>query len=146
MVQSIDEAELQDAIREVSDGTDAIAVSGFFSVCNGWQEINVKDAIVKAVDKPVIMGQMFTSDLGIFERTNTAVLNAKLLTVIDDFPQQRGKVAAGEGHRGTHLCLQGRRRPDEHVDGQGKAGGNGHIRAGGQPDGREDTGHAGTTP
>jgi N-methylhydantoinase A/oxoprolinase/acetone carboxylase beta subunit len=85
VAKSIDEAELQEAIRHVSDGTDAIAISGFFSVCNGWQEMNVRDAVMKATKLPVIMGQVFTSDLGIYERTITAVLNAKLLTVIDDF-------------------------------------------------------------
>ncbi|OPY32525.1 MAG: Hydantoinase/oxoprolinase [Methanomassiliicoccales archaeon PtaU1.Bin124] len=125
LVQSIDEAELQDAIDEVSQGTDAIAVSGFFSVCNGWQEINVKTAVNKATSLPVIMGQMFTSDLGIYERTVTAVLNAKLLTVIDDFlngveraVRERGiegKIYVFKGDGGLMSMATAREKPVEMV-------------------------------
>jgi len=85
LMEKIDENELDAAIDEVSADVDAIVVSGMFSVCNGWQEIQVKDAVKKKVKMPVMMGQSFTSELGIYERTVTAVLNAKLLPIISDF-------------------------------------------------------------
>jgi len=107
MVQSIDENELREAIEYVSEGTDAIAVSGFFSVCNGWQEINVRDAVIKATKKPVIMGQMFTSELGIYERTVTAVLNAKLMLVIDDFLNSVEKAMRERGVEGRIFVFKG---------------------------------------
>lgn len=107
MTQAIDENELREAIEFCANGTDAIAVSGFFSVCNGWQEINVKDAVKKATDLPVIMGQMFTSELGIYERTVTAVLNAKLMLVIDDFLNNVEKAMMERGVEGRIFVFKG---------------------------------------
>lgn len=85
MVERIDENELNEAIKEVTQDVDAVVVSGFFSVCNGWQEIEVSKAVMKTTGIPVMMGQTFSTDLGIYERTTTAVLNAKLLTIINEF-------------------------------------------------------------
>ncbi|QLH74324.1 MAG: hydantoinase/oxoprolinase family protein [Methanomassiliicoccales archaeon] len=85
VLQSIDESELDDAIEEVTKEVDAVVVSGMFSVCNGHQEIRVRDAVRKKAGLPVLMGQSFTSELGIYERTVTAVLNGKLLPIINDF-------------------------------------------------------------
>jgi N-methylhydantoinase A/oxoprolinase/acetone carboxylase beta subunit len=83
--EAMDETELNAAIDEVKDGVDAIVVSGFFSVCNGMQEMAARDAVVSRTGLPVIMGQSLTMDLGIRERTITAILNAKLLPVIGSF-------------------------------------------------------------
>ena len=83
--EAMDDAELQSAIEEVREGVDAIVVSGFFSVCNGMQEMAARDAVKRATGLPVIMGQSLTMDLGIHERTVTAILNAKLLPIINDF-------------------------------------------------------------
>ncbi len=83
--EAVDEAELNDAIDEVSKGVDAIVVSGLFSVCNGMQEMAARDAVLRQTGLPVIMGQSLTMDLGIYERSVTAILNARLLPVINDF-------------------------------------------------------------
>jgi hypothetical protein len=85
IAQAMDEVELDLAIDEVSQGVDAIVVSGLFSVCNGMQEMAARDAVIRRTGLPVIMGQTLTMDLGIHERTVTAILNAKLLPVINDF-------------------------------------------------------------
>jgi len=83
--EAMDDAELKAAIEEVSEGVDAIVVSGLFSVCNGMQEMAARDAVIRETRLPVIMGQSLTMDLGIHERTVTAILNAKLLPIINDF-------------------------------------------------------------
>jgi N-methylhydantoinase A/oxoprolinase/acetone carboxylase beta subunit len=83
--EAMDEDELNSAIDEVREGVDAIVVSGLFSVCNGMQEMQARDAVLRRTGLPVIMGQSLTMDLGIYERSVTAILNAKLLPIIDDF-------------------------------------------------------------
>jgi N-methylhydantoinase A/oxoprolinase/acetone carboxylase beta subunit len=83
--EAMDQNELDQAIDEVSQGVDAIVVSGLFSVCNGMQEMAARDAVVSRTGLPVIMGQSLTMDLGIRERSVTAILNAKLLPVIGGF-------------------------------------------------------------
>jgi N-methylhydantoinase A/oxoprolinase/acetone carboxylase beta subunit len=83
--EAMDEGELIDAIEEVSQGVDAIVISGLFSVCNGMQEMAAREAVIRRTGLPVIMGQSLTMDLGIYERSVTAILNAKLLPVINDF-------------------------------------------------------------
>jgi N-methylhydantoinase A/oxoprolinase/acetone carboxylase beta subunit len=85
MLERIDENELKEAMEEITKDVDAVVVSGYFSVSNGWQEIEVRNALMKCTDLPVMMGQTFSTDLGIYERTTTAVLNAKLLTIINEF-------------------------------------------------------------
>jgi N-methylhydantoinase A/oxoprolinase/acetone carboxylase beta subunit len=83
--EALDPDELDQAINDVVEGVDAIVVSGLFSVCNGMQEMTARDAVVRKTGLPVIMGQSLTMDLGIRERTITAILNAKLLPVISSF-------------------------------------------------------------
>lgn len=97
VVSTVDPLELEEAIREVTGGTDAVVVSGMFSVCNPFQESDVADAVRKASALPVVEGHELTGELGILERTVTAVLNARLLPIIDDFLRS---VQAALGKRG----------------------------------------------
>jgi N-methylhydantoinase A/oxoprolinase/acetone carboxylase beta subunit len=83
--EAMNHDELTSAIDEVREGVDAIVVSGLFSVCNGMQEMDARDAVIRRTGLPVIMGQSLTMDLGIRERSVTAILNAKLLPVIGGF-------------------------------------------------------------
>ena len=85
IAEAMDDAELDRAIEEVREGVDAIVVSGLFSVCNGTQEMAVRDEVQRRTGLPVIMGQSLTMDLGIHERSVTAILNAKLLPIINEF-------------------------------------------------------------
>ncbi|HEY3420745.1 MAG TPA: hydantoinase/oxoprolinase family protein [Methanomassiliicoccales archaeon] len=85
IAEAMDMGELGLAIDEVSEGVDAIVVSGLFSVCNGMQEMAARDEVLRKTGLPVIMGQSLTMDLGIHERSVTAILNAKLLPVINGF-------------------------------------------------------------
>ncbi|MDD1756035.1 MAG: hydantoinase/oxoprolinase family protein [Methanomassiliicoccales archaeon] len=84
-VEPLDKEELKDAIREVSQGVDAMVVSCIFGVYNSWQESEAADMIREMTVLPVVMGHTLTGELGIKERTVTATLNAKLLPIINDF-------------------------------------------------------------
>lgn len=83
--EALDEDELQRVIDEVCPQVDAVVVSGKFSVANPIQESTAKGLISKKYDVPVVLGNHMTMELGIYERTVTAVLNAKLLPIIRDF-------------------------------------------------------------
>lgn len=85
MVESLDMAEVERAILEVSDGVDALAVSGLFAVINPVQERAVRDLAVKLTGLPTVMGTELSSTLGIDERARTAVLNGRLVSVIGRF-------------------------------------------------------------
>ncbi|MCU0861066.1 MAG: hydantoinase/oxoprolinase family protein, partial [Methanomassiliicoccales archaeon] len=84
-VETLDHDELKDAIQEVSQGMDAMVVSCMFGVYNSWQEDEAAEMIKKMTNLPVVAGHTLTGELGIKERTITAILNAKLLPIINDF-------------------------------------------------------------
>jgi N-methylhydantoinase A/oxoprolinase/acetone carboxylase beta subunit len=85
MVEPQDEEELSAAIREVAKDVDAIVISGMFSVTNPWHEEHAAELVRQLTNLPVVTGHSLTGELGIKERTITAVLNARLLPVIEEF-------------------------------------------------------------
>ncbi|MDW5562241.1 MAG: hydantoinase/oxoprolinase family protein [Methanomassiliicoccus sp.] len=84
-IEPLDEAGLEAAIDEVCKEVDAVVISGMFSVANPIQEASAKGMVQSRYNLPVVMGHDMTAELGIYERTVTAVLNAKLLPIINDF-------------------------------------------------------------
>ena len=85
MVEALDEEELSGAITEVAKDVDAVVISGMFSIANPWHEERAAELVRKMTALPVVTGHMLSGELGIRERTVTAILNAKLLPVIEDF-------------------------------------------------------------
>jgi len=90
--EPMDDAEAERVIDEICPHVDAVVVSGKFSVANSVQESTVSRMISQKYDIPVIMASHMTAELGIYERTVTAVLNARLLPVIQDFLKSVEKV------------------------------------------------------
>lgn len=90
----LDEEEVQKVIEEICPQVDSVVVSGKFSVANPIQETTVRRMINQAYDVPVVQGSHMTAELGIYERTVTAVLNARLLPVIRDFLRSVEKALA----------------------------------------------------
>lgn len=85
MVESIDKEEVAAAIREVSQGVDAIAISGLFATMNSSQEREVKRMAEEMTGLPTVAGTELSSTLGIDERARTAILNGRLVSVIGKF-------------------------------------------------------------
>ena len=85
LAEQMDQAEAERVIDEICPQVDAVVVSGKFSVANPVQESTVCGMISRKYGIPVIMASHMTAELGIYERTVTAVLNARLLPVIQDF-------------------------------------------------------------
>jgi len=82
---NVNRKQVERAAGELLMCTDAIAVSGVASVRNPVLEQQVKRMIMAKYDVPVICGHELVSDLGFWERTNTAIINAGLLPIIERF-------------------------------------------------------------
>ena len=72
------------AILELKGKVEAFAVSGYMSVRNPMHELDVAKLIKDLTGYPVVCGHELSSELGVYERTVTAVLNARLISLITD--------------------------------------------------------------
>ena len=81
----LDPGQVDAAIATVMDGVESIVVSGFFSIVNPVHEDAVRERVRELTGLPVVAGRELTSELGIRERTVTAVLNARLLPILSEF-------------------------------------------------------------
>ncbi|MHB8997605.1 MAG: DUF1638 domain-containing protein [Armatimonadota bacterium] len=78
-----DREEIAQAVRELLDeGVDAFAVSGYASVRNPEHELLVREVIAEQCGLPIVCGHELSSRLDYLARANTAILNARLLSVI----------------------------------------------------------------
>jgi N-methylhydantoinase A/oxoprolinase/acetone carboxylase beta subunit len=78
-----DREEIAQAVRGLlEEGVDAFAVSGYASVRNPEHELLVREVIAEQCDLPVVCGHELSSRLDYLARANTAILNARLLSVI----------------------------------------------------------------
>ena len=82
--EPLDMEALKNVVDEVNDYVDAYAVSGYFGVRNPSHEKRVKEFLKTETGKSVVCGHEFTAQLGIYERSVTAVLNAGLIPVIEE--------------------------------------------------------------
>lgn len=72
------------AIKDMEGKVDAVAVSGILSVRNPSLEDEVKAMVRQILGLPCIAAHELSTALGVQERTVTAILNARLLSVIDE--------------------------------------------------------------
>jgi N-methylhydantoinase A/oxoprolinase/acetone carboxylase beta subunit len=82
--EEVDLEAARAAIMSMKDQVDAFAVSGYLSIRNPVQEMQVADLIRELTGYPVVAAHQLSSDLGMQERTVTAVLNARLMPLITD--------------------------------------------------------------
>ncbi|MHC1592804.1 MAG: hydantoinase/oxoprolinase family protein [Methermicoccaceae archaeon] len=82
--EPLDMAALEGIVEEVDEQVEAYAVSGYFGVRNPSHEKRVMDFIKEKTGKSVVCGHEFTLQLGVYERSVTAVLNAGLIPVIEE--------------------------------------------------------------
>ena len=76
---TLDMEGLERNVQEMAPHIDSLVVSGLFSTQNHYQEKGVKDLVQRKYGLPVVAGHELTAELGIYERTVTAVLNARLI-------------------------------------------------------------------
>jgi len=84
-IEPLDWKGLVLAIRRMQSQVEGFAVSGYFSVRNPEHELRAKQLIQEETGLPVVCGHELTAKLGIYRRTVTAVLNARLAPIISSF-------------------------------------------------------------
>jgi N-methylhydantoinase A/oxoprolinase/acetone carboxylase beta subunit len=95
------------AILEFQDRVDAFAVSGYFSVMNPEHERRIRQLIADLTNIPVVCGHELTSKLNSLKRVSTAVLNARLLPVIQHLLDSVKKVLAERGITAPLMVVKG---------------------------------------
>ncbi len=80
--QELDLEKTREAILEMKDQVDAYAVSGYLSVRNPVQEMEVVALIRELTGYPIVAAHQLSTELGMHERTVTAILNARLMPLI----------------------------------------------------------------
>lgn len=90
--EPLDESEIRQALKSMKGSVDALAVSGYASVRNPKHELRIKEMATELLNVPVVCGHELTSVLGYDERTVTAVLNAKLISNIQNLVIETRKI------------------------------------------------------
>ena len=103
----LDVAALDMAIDSMAHKVDAIAISSIFSVYNPDHEERARRAILDKVNMLTVTGHDLTTELGIKERTITAVLNAKLIPIIGDFLSSVEHSMEKRGIKGQIMVYKG---------------------------------------
>ena len=98
--------EVLEAVQ-MMEGMDAVAVSGLFSVYNKSHERMISENIRESLRVPVVMGHQLTTELGIQERTVTAVLNARLIPLINQFLDDVEGAMKARGIRSQIMVFKG---------------------------------------
>jgi N-methylhydantoinase A/oxoprolinase/acetone carboxylase beta subunit len=83
-LEKLELAKARDFVERTKGKVDAYAISSYLSVRNPEHEVALKHLVQELCHHPVVCGHELSSRLGFYERTLTAVLNAKLISVIAD--------------------------------------------------------------
>ncbi len=87
-----DPKEVREALSKMKGRLDALAVSGYASVRNPKHEKEIKRIADEVLGVPVVCAHQLTSALGFYHRTITAVLNGRLIPIIDELLKSTKKV------------------------------------------------------
>lgn len=82
---SLDEEGVRKFALEVKNQVSAFAVSSFFSNRNSEHELRVKEIIKELTGLPVVCGHELSQEVGAYDRSITAYLNAQLLPITHRF-------------------------------------------------------------
>ncbi len=105
--EKIDKEEIKNVINEMKENVDAFAVSGYMSIRNPEQENIVKKIIMENTGYPVVAAHQLSSDLGIHERTVTAVFNARLLPLITELIETVKEKIKEKGLKAPLMVVRG---------------------------------------
>jgi len=105
--QPLDVKAARDFVIAVKDKVDSFAISSFLSVRNPSHELELKKIVQEECDHPVICGHELSSKLGLYERTITAVLNARLIPIISDLVASVKKVLEDKGIDAPLMIVKG---------------------------------------
>jgi len=105
--QPLDTRAAREFIVAVRDRVDSFAISSFLSVRNPSHELELKNIVQEECDHPVVCGHELSSRLGLYERTITAVLNARLIPIISDLVASMKKGLLDKGIKAPLMIVKG---------------------------------------
>jgi len=103
----LEEKALSEAILSLKDQCEAVAVSGYASIRNPLHEVHAAAKIRELLKLPVVCAHELSGNLGFYERTVTAVLNARLIPVIDHLITTVYKVMEQMGIQAPVMIVRG---------------------------------------
>lgn len=106
-VEELDKEEIRRVLAEMKGHVEALAVSGYASVRNPKHEQEVSRMAKELLNVPVVCAHQLTSALGFQHRTVTAVLNAKLIPVIDQLLLSTKTVLEEKGIQAPVMVVKG---------------------------------------
>jgi len=105
--EKVDRDEVREILNGLKGKVEAIAVSGYASVRNPDQELEVKQMAEEILQVPVVCGHQLTSALGFHHRTVTATLNGRLIPIIDTLLKSTKEVMAKYGIDAPIMVVKG---------------------------------------
>ncbi len=86
VLEDLDEEGLRRTVEDLEqkEAPAAYAISGMVGVKNPAQELRAKEIVEELTHKPVVCGHEVSNRLDSIRRTNTAILNARLLPIIEE--------------------------------------------------------------
>ncbi len=107
LVENIDPAQVREAVDALRGQVDVVAVSGYASVRCPEHELFVKAVIEDRLDLPVVCAHELTPRLGYYDRTVTAVLNAKLIPLVCHLMDSAREVLTKRGVDAPLMLVRG---------------------------------------
>ncbi len=107
LAEDLDYEEVRRVLEEMRDKVDALAVSGYASVRNPKHEQEIGRLAAEILGIPIVCAHQLTSALGFHHRTVTAVLNSRLIPIIDNLIQSTKKVLADKKISAPMMVVKG---------------------------------------
>ena len=158
--EALEEEEIRRVLKSLKGKVDAVAISGYASVRNPKHEQEAAKIAEDVLGIPVICAHHLSTALGFYHRTVTAVLNGRLISIIDDLLVSTRKVLKEKGISGSIMVVKGDGTLMTEKTGRSKTGGDHSLGTCGQRDrrsgsdgtegwdrsryGRDDHGHRGS--
>ena len=95
--EALEEEEVKRVLESLKGKVDAVAISGYASVRNPKHEQEAAKIAEDVLGIPVICAHHLSTALGFYHRTVTAVLNGRLISIIDDLLASTRKVLKEKG-------------------------------------------------
>lgn len=105
--EMLDKEEVRRVLEPLQGKADAVAISGYASVRNPKHEQEAAQIAEEVLGVPVICAHHLSTALGFYQRTVTAVLNGRLISIIDDLLASTRSVLKEKGINGSIMVVKG---------------------------------------
>ena len=106
-VEPLDLDRLATKARALADRVDAFAITAQFSVRNPAHEMAAADAVRSVTGKPVTLSHDLSARLNAPKRAVTAILNARLIPIVDELVRTAEVALAERGIRAPLMVVRG---------------------------------------